>query len=68
MAIPEEKEGKGDIGMTDKEQAISVISRYMDLLRIKAAQDKDTEIENQICETKAQLEALGIVVENLVIK
>ena len=54
--------------MTDREQAINAISRYMDLLRIKAAQDKETEIDNQICEIKAQLEALGVVVENLVIK
>ena len=54
--------------MTEKEQATTMISRYMDLLRIQAAKDRDAEIENQLCETKAQLEALGIVAENLVIK
>ena len=54
--------------MNEKGQAVDAISRYMDLLRIKAAQDKEAEIENQLCETKAQLEALGVVVDNLVIK
>ena len=53
--------------MTDKEQATTIISRYMDLLRIKSAPDKEIEIENQLCEARAQLEALGVVVENLVI-
>ena len=51
--------------MTEKEQATGMIAKYMDLLRIKKAEDRDTEIENQLCETRAMLEALGIVVENL---
>ena len=54
--------------MTEKEQATNMIARYMNLLRIEKAEDRDREIENQKCETKAMLEALGIVVENLVIK
>lgn len=53
--------------MTEKEQATSMISKYMDLLRIEKAEDRDREIKNQLRETKAMLEVLGIVVENLVI-
>ena len=51
--------------MTEKEQAAMMIGAYMDLLRIKAAVDKDMEVENQLREARAKLEALGIVVENL---
>ena len=54
--------------MTKEEQATSMITKYMDLLRIKKAEDRDREIENQLCETKAVLEALGIVAENLIIR
>ena len=58
---------EGD-NMTKEEQATSMISKYMDLLRIKKAEDRDREIDNQLCETKAVLEALGIVAENLIIR
>ena len=51
--------------MTEKEQAALLIDSYTNLQRIKAAHDKDTEIEYQIKATKAKLEALGIVTENL---
>ena len=51
--------------MTDKEQATMLIDSYANLQRIKSAQDKDKEIEYQIKMTKAKLEALGIVAENL---
>ena len=56
--------------MTKEEQATNMIAKYMDLLRIKKAKenDRETEIDNQLCEARAILEALGIVVENLVIK
>ena len=54
--------------MTEKEQATSMIAKYMDLLRIEKAEDRDREIKNQLREAKAMLEALGIVVENLVIE
>ena len=53
--------------VTEKEQATTMIAKYMDLLRIEKAEDRDREIRNQLRETKAMLEALGIVVENLVI-
>ena len=53
--------------MTDKELTTSTISKYMDLLRIKDAPVRDAEVDNQLRETRAQLEALGVTVENLVI-
>ena len=57
--------------MSDKEQATAAITRYMNLLRIQAAKDPEAmknEVDNQLCEAKAHLEALGIVSEKLVIK
>ena len=54
--------------MTEKGLSANIIAHYMDLLRIQSAQDKDSEVENQLCEARAQLEALGVVVEKLVIR
>lgn len=54
--------------MTEKEQAAVMIDIYTDLLRIQKAEDKDKEISNQLRKTKAKLEALGIVTENLIIE
>ena len=54
--------------MTEKEQAALLIDSYTNLQRIKAAQDKEKEIEYQIKVTKAKLEALGIITEDLDIK
>lgn len=51
--------------MTEKEQATALMDKFIDLQRIKAAGDKDKEIEYQLKTTKAKLEALGIVTENL---
>ena len=45
-----------------------MISVYMNLLRIQAARDKETEVENQLCEARAKLQALGVVVDDLVIR
>ena len=53
--------------MTEKEQAANMIDIYTDLLRIKQAEDKEKEINNQLRKAKAKLEALGVVVENLTI-
>ena len=50
---------------TEKEQATALIEEYAKLQRIKAAEDKDGEIAYQIKITKAKLEALGIVTEDL---
>ena len=57
----------GDV-MTEEEQAANMIDVYTDLLRIKQAEDKETEINNQLRKAKTKLEALGIVVEDLVIE
>lgn len=54
--------------MTEKEQATNMIDVYTDLLRIKQAADKDKEVNNQLRKAKAKLEALGVVVEDLVIE
>ena len=54
--------------VADKEMVISTISRYMDVLRIKQAANRDDEIENQLCELRAQLQAMGIVVDELIIR
>lgn len=54
--------------MTEKEQATNMIDVYTDLLRIKQAADKEKEVNNQLRKAKAKLEALGVVVEDLVIE
>jgi hypothetical protein len=51
--------------MTEKEQATLLIEEYTKLQRIKAADDREKEIQYQLKVTKAKLEALGIVSENL---
>jgi hypothetical protein len=51
--------------MTEKEQAMLLIEEYTKLQRIKAAKDRDKEIQYQLKVTKAKLEALGIVSEDL---
>lgn len=51
--------------MTEKEQAIILVDKFIDLQRIKAAADREKEISCQIKTTKAKLEALGIVTEDL---
>ena len=51
--------------MTEKEQIAILIDQYTDLHRIKPAADKDKEIAYQIKATKAKLEAMGIVTEDL---
>lgn len=54
-----------DEGMTEKQLAVVLIEKYADLQRIKTASNRDEEIDYQIRTTKAKLEALGIVTENL---
>lgn len=51
--------------MTEKEQIAVLIDQYTDLQRIKFAEDREKEIEYQIKTTKAKLEAMGIVTEDL---
>lgn len=51
--------------MAEKEQATILMDKFIDLQRIKAAADREKEIQYQLKTTKAKLEALGIVTENL---
>mgnify|MGYP001087322098 FL=1 len=51
--------------MTEKEQATILMDKFIDLQRIKAASDREKEIQYQLKTTKAKLEALGIVTEDL---
>lgn len=51
--------------MTEKEQATLLIEEYAKLQRIKTSADREKEIDYQIKTTKAKLEALGIVTEDL---
>lgn len=51
--------------MTEKEQATSLIEEYSKLQRILKSQDRESELNYQLKITKAKLEALGIVAENL---
>lgn len=51
--------------MTDKEQLSMLIDSYTNLQRIKAASDKEKEVEYQIKTVKAKLEAFGVVTEEL---
>ena len=51
--------------MNEKEQMTTLMDKYIDLQRIKTAADRDSEIEYQIRTTKAKLEAIGVVTEDL---
>jgi hypothetical protein len=53
--------------ITEKELATLLIDTYTNLQRIKASDDRDSEIDYQLTATKAKLEALGIVTEELTI-
>ena len=61
----EEYEREENEEMTEKEQIAFLIDQYTDLQRIKVADDKEKEIDYQIRATKAKLEAMGIVTEDL---
>ena len=54
--------------MTDKELVTTTVSRYVDLLRIKQAADRDAEIETQESELRIMLESMGIVVDNIKVR
>jgi len=54
--------------MNDKELTTSLIERYMNLQRIKRAENKEAEIDNQLTQIKAQLEVCGVNTEKLEIK
>ena len=52
-------------GMSDMELKSATISRYMDLLRIEEAEDRESEIATQKRELRAALESMGVNVETL---
>ena len=54
-----------DERMTEKERATALTDEYTRLRRIKAAKDRDEEIEYQSKTTRAKLGALGIMAEHL---
>lgn len=60
-----ENEREESKAMTEKEQITFLIGQYTDLQRIKVANDREKEIDYQIRATKAKLEAMGIVTEDL---
>ena len=51
--------------MSDMELKSATISRYMDLLRIEEAEDRESEIATQKRELRAALESMGVNVETL---
>ena len=51
--------------MTKEEQATMLIDVYMDMMRVKRAQDRDKELDEQIRKTKVKLETLGVAVDKL---
>jgi len=59
-----------DEKMTDKELITVMIDRYTDLQRIKKANagHENGELDYQLKVTKAKLESLGVVTEDLEIK
>ena len=50
---------------SEKEMLHNLIDKYTDLQRIKSAVDIQKEIDYQLMITKAKLESMGIVTENL---
>lgn len=50
---------------SEKEMLHNLIDKYTDLQRIKSAIDMQKEIDYQLMITKAKLEYMGIVTENL---
>ena len=54
-----------DERMAEAEQKAALIEEYTKLQRIKAAPDRDEEINYQIKTAKAKLESMGVSVENL---
>ena len=54
--------------MTREELVATEITRYMDLLRVKTADDREKELDNQLRESRAKLESFGVNVEKLTIE
>lgn len=54
--------------LTEKQQATILMDKFIDLQRIRTAGDREKEIEYQLRTTKAKLETLGVVTEELAIE
>ena len=50
---------------TDRESVLAIVDAYQNLQRIKNADDKDKEIDNQLKYLKAKLEICGVNLEDL---
>ena len=50
---------------SDKELIHNLIDKFTDLQRIKGAADMQKELDYQMMITKAKLEAMGVMAENL---
>lgn len=53
--------------MSEKEMINSLIDVYINLQRIKIADDTEKEVDNQIRTVQAKLESFGIVTSDLII-
>ena len=51
--------------MTREELVATEITRFIDLQRVKKAEDKERELDILIKESRAKLETFGVAVENL---
>ena len=51
--------------MSDKELVTTMISQYVDLLRIKKSANREAEIETQERKLRVSLEAMGVPVDEL---
>ena len=51
--------------MSDNELIMTTISRYMDVLRIESADNREAEIETQKRQLRATLQSMGVNVEEL---
>lgn len=51
--------------MSEAELKATLIDNYTNLQRIKAASDKEKEVEYQLKAVKAKLESMGVVTEEL---
>ena len=61
----------GEIGcvfMALDEKIQNMLKQYGDLLRIQFSEDREKEIQSQIVTVKAQLEALGVNPDDVVIR
>lgn len=54
--------------MNEKEMIDKLIDKYIDLQRIKNAEDPEKEVDYQLVVTKVKLESFGIITSDLEMK